>query len=273
MTKMIRGLKFTVKGGKGSGHHGHTGGEGGEGKPGGSKPSGGGAVLAARVQAGAPLTKKQQAVWDKMSLAAKKGSLPNLTEVKKASQDKPGKTDASSVPIQGASKEEEVAVRTILEQLPQDHLGCIESISIEDNVVLHGDFEVMGICTHKGTIRLSRKALEDPGLQSNATKETILHEIGHAVMGKMQDTKNLSLGRVSRKDFLSKVDQAHRAHRKLDQTAISRYAKTNNEEFFAEAYAKYSGHGKLNVRFASMDMETKLGWDFYDFMTDLYGGE
>lgn len=34
----IRGLKFTHKGGRGSGHHGHSGGKGGPGNPGGSTP-------------------------------------------------------------------------------------------------------------------------------------------------------------------------------------------------------------------------------------------
>ena len=37
MDIFIRGLKFTTKGGPGSGHHGHTGGAGGEGNPGGSR--------------------------------------------------------------------------------------------------------------------------------------------------------------------------------------------------------------------------------------------
>ena len=37
MIPQICGLKFTTKGGKGSGHRGHLGGEGGEGKPGGSR--------------------------------------------------------------------------------------------------------------------------------------------------------------------------------------------------------------------------------------------
>ena len=56
----IRGLKFTTKGGKGSGHHGHAGGEGGEGRPGGSKPGGWRAV-----PVGQPLTPAQRRAVDR----------------------------------------------------------------------------------------------------------------------------------------------------------------------------------------------------------------
>ena len=80
----IRGLKFTYKGGKGSGHHGHTGGEGGKGKPGGSTAGTGTSAqgsssptkkpIKSPIKSTTPLSEEQRGVNNTYLIECKDGS-------------------------------------------------------------------------------------------------------------------------------------------------------------------------------------------------------
>ncbi len=250
-------------GGAGSGNWGH---KSTPGIRGGSRPGGGYGRILMSSRDGEKLTGPQSDMVKNLSDRAEKGEVPHLKDLLKPPKKPALKSSTENVPLGNLTGGEEKRVRNYLKTLPQEHVDSIASVKGSGGSL---GKNVAGRCDEYGYILVSQSP------KAKWSKESLTHEVGHAVHFKAKkgyaDTK---IGDISNKDLIRKLAAANQSHSRLPLwKALTTYSRKNEQEFFAVSYRAYTSKAQVKaLQRVSRQMESQLGFSWYDTMKDVFGG-